>query len=35
MKHLEQLFGEEEFVRITTTLLVPFQYIQSCKNNTV
>ena len=35
MKHLEQLFGEEEFVRITTTLLVPFQYIQSCKDNTV
>ena len=35
MKHLEQLFGEEEFIRITTTLLVPFQYIQSCKDNTV
>ncbi len=35
MKHLEQLLGEEEFVRITTTLLVPFQYIQSCKDNLV
>ena len=35
MKHLEQLFGEEEFVRVTTTLLVPFQYIQSCKDNLV
>ena len=35
MKHLEQLLGEEEFVRITTTLLVPFQYIQSCKDNMV
>ena len=35
MKHLEQLFGEEDFIRITTTLLVPFQYIQSCKDNRV
>ena len=35
MKHLEQLFGEEEFIRITTTLLVPFQYIQSCQDNVV
>ena len=35
MKHLEQLLGEEEFVRITTTLLVPFQHIQSCKDNRV
>ena len=35
MKHLEQLLGEEEFIRITTTLLVPFQYIQSCKDNLV
>ena len=35
MKHLEQLLGEEEFIRITTTLLVPFQYIQSCKDNRV
>ena len=35
MKHLEQLFGEEEFIRITTTLLVPFRYIQSCQNNVV
>ena len=35
MKHLEQLLGEEEFIRITTTLLVPFQHIQSCKDNRV
>ena len=35
MKHLEQLFGEEEFIRITTTLLVPFRYIQSCQDNVV
>ena len=35
MKHLEQLFGKEEFIRITSTLLVPFQYIQSCQDNVV
>ena len=35
MKHLEQLFGEEEFIRISSTLLVPFQYIQSCQDNVV
>ena len=35
MKHLEQLFGDKEFIRITTTLLVPFQYIQSCEDNGV
>lgn len=35
MKHLEQLFGDEEFIRITTTLLVPFRYIKSCKDNMV
>lgn len=35
MRHLEQLFGEEAFIRITTTLLVPFQYIQSCQDNVV
>lgn len=35
MKHLEQLLGEEEFVRITTNLLVPFRYIHSCKDNLV
>ena len=34
MKHLEQLFGEE-FIRITTTDLLPFRYIRSCKENTV
>ena len=35
MRHMEQLFGEEAFIRITTTLLVPFQYIQSCQDNVV
>ncbi len=35
MKHLEQLFGEEEFIRISATVLVPFQYIQSCEDNMV
>ena len=34
MKHLEQLFGED-FIRITTTILVPFRYIKSCKDNIV
>lgn len=34
MKHLEQLFGED-FIRITTTDLLPFRYIKSCKENTV
>ena len=35
MKHLEQLFGEEEFIRITTTVLVPFRYIDSYNDNAV
>lgn len=35
MKHLEQLFGTKEFIRITNTILVPFQYIKSCKENVV
>ena len=35
MRHLEQLFCEEAFIRITSTLLVPFQYIQSCQDNVV
>jgi len=34
MKHLEQLFGED-FIRITTTVLVPFQYIKACNDYTV
>ena len=33
MRHLEQLFGEEEFVRITTTVLVPYRSIESCQEN--
>lgn len=35
MKHLEQLFGTKEFIRITNTIMVPFQYIKSCKENVV
>lgn len=35
MRHLEQLFGEEEFVRITTTVLVPYRSIESCQGNLV
>ena len=35
MIHLEQLFGDEEFVRIAPTLLVPYKYIASCKGNEV
>ena len=34
MKHLEQLFGDD-FIRITTTKLVPFRYIESCNEDTV
>ena len=35
MKHLEQLLGDEEFIRLTPTLLMPFRYIHSCKDNLV
>lgn len=35
MIHLEQLFGDEEFVRISSTLLVPYKYIASCKGTEV
>lgn len=35
MKHLEQLFGEVDFIRITTTVMVPFRYIKSCKDHMV
>ena len=35
MIHLEQLFGEEEFVRISPTLLVPYKYIASCEGTEV
>ena len=35
MKHLEQLFGDTDFIRLTPTLLMPFRYIQSCKDNLV
>ena len=35
MKHLEQLFGNKDFIRITTNVLVPFRYIKECKDNMV
>ena len=35
MKHLEQLFGKEDFVRISKQLLLPYQYIKKCRNNEV
>ena len=35
MIHLEQLFGEEDFVRISPTLLVPYKYIASCEGTEV
>jgi hypothetical protein len=35
MKHLEQLLGNKEFIRITTNVLVPFRYIKECKDNMV
>ena len=35
MRHLEQLFGEEDFIRLTTTVLVPFRYVESCQEDMV
>ena len=35
MKHLVQLFGKEDFVRISPTVLVPYQYIWSCNGSEV
>ena len=35
MKHLVQLFGEEDFVRISPTVLIPYQYIWSCNGSEV
>ncbi len=35
MRHLEQLFGEEEFIRLTATELVPFRYVESCQGDMV
>lgn len=35
MKHLDQLLGKEEFVRLTKNLLVPFRYIESCQDDKV
>ncbi len=35
MKYLEQLFGTEEFVRVSNTLLIPYRYIHSCNGTEV
>ena len=35
MKHLVQLFGKEDFVRISPSVLVPYQYIWSCNGSEV
>lgn len=35
MKYLEQLFGEEEFIRISASLLLPYRYISSCQETVV
>ncbi len=35
MKYLEQLFGSEEFVRVSNTLLIPYRYIHSCNGTEV
>ena len=35
MIHLEQLFGDEEFVRISPTLLIPYKYIWSCNSGEI
>ena len=35
MKYLEQLFGPEEFVRVSNTLLIPYRYIHSCNGTEV
>ncbi|MBR4135463.1 MAG: MarR family transcriptional regulator [Bacteroidales bacterium] len=35
MKHLEQLFGKEDFVRISPKVLLPYQYIRSCQGDEV
>lgn len=35
MKHLEQLLGNKDFIRITTNVLVPFRYIKECRDNMV
>lgn len=35
MKHLEQLFGKEDFIRISKQLLLPYQYIKRCHENEV
>lgn len=35
MKYLEQLLGTDEFVRISPSLLLPYQYIKACNGNEV
>ena len=35
MRHLEQVLGEEEFIRITSTMMVSLRYIESFHDNQV
>lgn len=35
LKHLEQLFGKKDFIRISKQLLLPYQYIKKCNGNEV
>ena len=35
MRHLEQVLREEEFIRITSTMMVPLRYIESFHDNQV
>jgi len=35
MKHLAQLLGKDEFIRISACVLLPFQYVKSCDGNMV
>ena len=35
MRHLEQVLGEEDFIRITATVLVPLRFIESSHDNRV
>ena len=35
MKYLEQLLGKDEFVRISSSLLLPYQYIKACNGSEV
>ena len=35
IKYMEQHLGDEEFIRISSSVIVPFQHIASCDGNTV